>query len=242
MPLDVTILYYDISCAPGSFLMKVLLDLAASVFGVITVCLLIDAFTPFKVKLEHRAITRKKRYQSIGVAAATAVVTVTAFSVLVAGWVTPSASPQPSHPSESSSAQGNITFQEPQDGDHVEECPKVVEGYGQIPAGKRLWIVVVPDVSEPPKQYWIESEAKSDGPDHWIAASAVSISGPDDSGVAYIYAVLLDKQWAQYFSFGNAKENFYSSSLPPTDSPIAGPLTVIRIAEPGGKSCHSGAV
>lgn len=230
--------------------MKVLLYLVAAIFGVIAAGLLNVAFTPFKVKMERRGITSRQRYQAIGLAAAAAAVTVTALSGLAAGWAAPSASPQPSqpsaspqpsHPSESPSAQGNIVFQEPQRGDHVLECLKVVEGYGQIPPGKSLWIIVAPDASEAPRQYWIESEARNDSPDHWIATSAVSISAPDDSGAAYIYAVLLDKQWSQYFSSGDAKAMFYSSSLPPTDSPVAGPLTVIRIAEPSGKSCHSGA-
>jgi hypothetical protein len=230
--------------------MKIFLYLIAAVFGVIAAGFLIVAFTPFKVNLEHRDITSRRRYQAIGVAAGNAAVTVAALVGLAVGSAAPSASPLPSRlsasplpsrPSESPSAQGNITFQEPQDGDRVLECLKAVEGYGQIPAGKGLWIIVVPDASEPPLEYWIESEAINDSPDHWITTSAVSISIADDSGVANIYAVLIDKQWSQYFSSSNADAMFHSSSLPPTDSPVTGPLTVIRIAEPSGKSCHSGA-
>lgn len=151
--------------------------------------------------------------------------------------VTVTASQQATKPSL---VKSDITFQEPQDGDRVRQCP-IVEGYGQIPAGETLWIVVVPDTSEQPRQYWIESRAKMDGPDHWHAVDAVSIDTPKTSGVnASIYAILLDRRWGAYFSSSTAEGNFYASSLPPTDSSVAAPMTVTRVADPGGKSCLSG--
>ena len=141
--------------------------------------------------------------------------------------------------SDLSQAKSHITFQDPQPGDHVKQCPRV-DGYGQIPASEGLWIIVVPNTAEQPKQYWIESPAKMDGPDHWSAADPVSIDAPKANGVnADIYAVLMDKRWSNYFAGSSAEGNFSASKLPPSTSVIAGPVTVTRIAEPTGRSCRS---
>ena len=138
-----------------------------------------------------------------------------------------------------STAKSRIAFLRPQDGDHVKQCP-AIEGTGQIPADKGLWIVVVPDTAAQPRQYWIESPAEMDGPDHWTASGPVSIDKPKVSGVsAYIYAVLIDKGWSDYFTKSTAGGDFSAQSLPPSGTTVAGPVTVTRVSEPGGQSCNS---
>ena len=71
----------------------------------------------------------------------------------------------------------NIRFVDPQSGELVKQCPRI-DGTGNIPAGYGLWIIVVPDTSMQPKQYWIESQAKAKGADFWAAAESVSIGDP----------------------------------------------------------------
>lgn len=152
---------------------------------------------------------------------------------------TPDSPATPSPDSPAAVTESQIAFLRPQNGDHVKQCP-VIEGSGQIPSNKGLWIIVVPDSTANPKQYWIESPAKMDGPDHWSASDPVSIDSPKSNGVdAYIYAVLLDKKWSDYFAASSAEGNFTAQSLPPTETTAAGPVTVTRVAEPGGQSCHS---
>lgn len=138
-----------------------------------------------------------------------------------------------------STSTSTIAFLDPQNGAQVKECPKI-DGTGRIPPNMGLWIIVVPDIAATPKAYWIESQAKSTGSDSWSAASPVSIGPPDESGRnAYIYAVLLDKDWSAYFAKSTADAQLWATLLPPHSSPAAGPVTVTRVAEPSGASCNS---
>ena len=138
-----------------------------------------------------------------------------------------------------STSTSTIAFLDPQNGAQVKECPKI-DGTGRIPPNMGLWIVVVPDIAATPKAYWIESQAKATGPDSWSEASPVSIGPPDESGLnAYIYAVLLDKDWSTYFAKSTAGAQLWATVLPPHSSPASGPVTVTRVAEPSGASCNS---
>jgi hypothetical protein len=130
-----------------------------------------------------------------------------------------------------------ISFLDPQPGDHVKQCPRI-DGVGAIPPGDGLWIIVVPDVSTVPRSYWIEAQAKSDGPDHWTAADSVSIGNPSTNGInADIYAVLVDKKWSDYFGVSTAEGTLSATSLPPTSAAgTIGPVTITRVAGTG--SCH----
>jgi hypothetical protein len=128
-----------------------------------------------------------------------------------------------------------IVIQTPRSGDKVKQCPQI-GGAGHIPAGYGLWIVVVPDISQQPRQYWIESSAAPDGPDHWSATSSVSIGAPATSKTnAYIYAILISQQWSSYLAHSTVEGNFWAKSLPPTIA-VAGPVTVTRTA--GAGFCH----
>jgi hypothetical protein len=214
------------------------------IFALITILFIIGAIAPFKLKMERRPGTASSRRKVIIAAASTGIVAVTAIGVLSAGALTHSSSSAPtgqhqSHASGISAAESSIAFLRPQNGDHVKQCP-AIEGSGQIPASKGLWIIVVPDSAERPRQYWIESQAKMDGPDHWSTIDPVSIDAPGSNGIdAYIYAVLIDKKWSRYFAASTAGGNFSAQYLPPTETAVAGPVTVTRVAEPGGQSCHS---
>jgi hypothetical protein len=149
-----------------------------------------------------------------------------------------SASPSPAV-STSSATESQITFLQPATGADVKRCP-AVGGSGQIPADEGLWIIVVPDIAAKHKHYWIESPAKMDGPDHWSATNPVYIGSANTAGVdADIYAVLLDKNLSDYFAASSAEGNLSARSLPPTATIVAGPVTVTRVADPGGKSCQS---
>jgi hypothetical protein len=141
-------------------------------------------------------------------------------------------------PSTSTST-STVAFLDPQNGAQVMECPKI-DGTGRVPPNMALWIIVVPDIAATPKLYWIESQAKASGPDSWSAASAVSIGPPDENDRnAYIYAILLDKDWSAYFAKINPDAQLWATLLPPHNSPAAGPVTVTRVAEPSGASCKS---
>ena len=136
-------------------------------------------------------------------------------------------------------ATSGLSFRSPQDGARVKECLQV-SGAGSIPSGMVLWIVVVPDISATPESYWLESRAVPSGRNSWAAESKISIGPPDSSGVtAYIYAVLLDKQWSDYFeaSSADAKPILYAPLQPPHSGAVVGPVTVTRVAEPSGASC-----
>jgi hypothetical protein len=147
------------------------------------------------------------------------------------------ASPSPAVSSASATA-NQIRFLQPQNDEQVKRCP-VIDGSGQIPADEGLWIIVVPDPTAKHEQYWIESPAKMDGPEHWSATERVYIDSTNSIGVnAYIYAVLLDKKWSDYFAASSAEGNLSARSLPPTATIVAGPVSVMRVADPGGQSCH----
>lgn len=214
----------------------------AIIFALVAILLVIDAIAPFKLKMERRPGTASSRRKVIGAAAATGTVAVTAIGALSTGALAPSSSDasigqHQSHAPGISPAKSGIAFLRPQNGDNVKQCP-AIEGSGRIPAGKGLWIIVVPDTAEQPKHYWIGSQAKMDGPDHWSVVHPVSIDDPDSHGLnAYVYAVLIDKKWSQYFAASTADGNFYAQYLPPTETAVAGPVTVTRVAEPGGRSC-----
>lgn len=129
----------------------------------------------------------------------------------------------------------DINFLDPQPGDFVKQCPRI-DGTGRIPAGYGLWIIVVPDTSMQPKQYWIESQAKAQRPDYWTAVESVSIDGRAVKKPisADIYAVLLDQEWSNYFAVSSATGNFSATSLPPTASRgIIGPVPVTRVSGTG---------
>jgi len=150
--------------------------------------------------------------------------------------------PTPGHSLRSSStplpaASSGIRFLDPQPGDLVKQCPRI-DGAGVIPQGYGLWIIVVPNTNMVPKMYWIESQAKSDGPDHWTATDSVSIDKPSTTGInADIYAVLIDKKWSDYFAVSSANGNFSATSLPPSSVGGGfGPVTVTRVS--GAGSCH----
>jgi hypothetical protein len=134
-------------------------------------------------------------------------------------------------------ANGRIGFLDPQPGELVKQCPRI-DGFGVIPPGDGLWIIVVPDTNTAPTSYWIEAQAKSDGPDLWTAADSVSIGNPSTKGInADIYAVLIDKKWSDYFAVSSAEGNFSATSLPPTTAAgVIGPVTITRVAGTG--SCH----
>jgi hypothetical protein len=143
------------------------------------------------------------------------------------------------HPSvgATSLASSNIRFLDPQNGALVKQCPQV-DGTGVIPPGYGLWIIVVPNTNVESKEYWVESQAKADGPDHWSAINSVSIGSPATSGTdADIYTVLIDRKWSNYFAVSSASGNFDDNSLPPT-SPggIEGPISVVRVS--GAGFCH----
>ena len=129
----------------------------------------------------------------------------------------------------------HIRFQDPQPGGLVKQCPRI-DGTGTIPAGYGLWIIVVPDTSMQPKQYWIESQAKAEGPDYWAAAESISIDGPSIKKPisADVYAVLLDRKWSDYFAVSSATGSFSATSLPPTVAGgVIGPVTVARVSGTG---------
>jgi len=151
----------------------------------------------------------------------------------------PAAESRGGPPPSTSTSTSTIAFLDPQNGAQVKECPKI-DGTGKIPPSMGLWIIVVPDIAATPKLYWIESQAKANGPDSWSTASPVSIGPPDENGLnAYIYAVLLDKDWSAYFAKSTADAQLWATLLPPHSSPAAGPVTVTRVAEPSGASCNS---
>jgi hypothetical protein len=139
-----------------------------------------------------------------------------------------------------------IAILHPQNGALVKECPKI-DGTGTIPPNMGLWFIVVPDAAAKPKAYWIEAQAKRNGPDSWSAASPASIGPPDANRVdAYIYAVLIDGRWSTYFAKSTAafakstaEPKLWATLLPPHNTPAAGPVTVTRVAEPSGASCNS---
>jgi hypothetical protein len=142
-------------------------------------------------------------------------------------------------PTATSTATSGLSFRSPQNGARVKQCLQV-SGNGSIPPGMVLWIVVVPDISATPEQYWLESRAVPSGRNSWAAESKISIGPPDSSGVtAYIYAVLLDKQWSDYFEASSAdyQPSLYAPLQPPHSGAVVGPVTVTRVAEPSGASC-----
>ena len=89
-----------------------------------------------------------------------------------------------------------------------------------------------------PKQYWIGGQATADGTNFWTANSSVSIDNANTSGLnADLYAVVLDKQWSDYFAVSSAEGNFHATILPPTiKDGVIGPITVTRISGTG--NCH----
>lgn len=89
-----------------------------------------------------------------------------------------------------------------------------------------------------PQQYWIGAQATADGPGFWSVNSSVSIDNASTSGVdADLYAVILDKQWSDYFALSSAEGNFDATALPPTvKGGVIGPITVTRIS--GSGTCH----
>src|SRR5450755_595925 len=134
-------------------------------------------------------------------------------------------------------ASSDIGFLDPRNDALVKQCPQI-DGTGVIPPGYGLWIIVVPNTNVESKEYWIESQAKADGPDHWSATNSVSIGSPTSSGInADIYAVLIDGKWSDYFAISSASGNFDATSLPPTPpGGIVGPISVTRVS--GAGFCH----
>lgn len=145
---------------------------------------------------------------------------------------------EPGHGLNSSQKQSpvkiNISFLDPQSGQSVKQCPRI-DGMGKIPSGYGLWIIVIPNTNMSPKLYWIESQAKNEGPDYWIATDSVSIDGPATAGLnADVYAVLIDRKWSNYFAVSSANGSFSATSLPPTVAGgIIGPVTVTRVSGTG---------
>lgn len=132
-------------------------------------------------------------------------------------------------------AANSIVIQDPRSGAKVKQCPQI-SGTGKIPVGYGLWIIVVPDTSQQSRQYWIESSASADGPDHWSATSSISIGSPNTSKTnAYIYAVLINRQWSGYLAHSTVEGSFWAKSLPPNIA-VAGPVNVTRVAGTG--TCH----
>ena len=128
-----------------------------------------------------------------------------------------------------------IRFLDPQPGGLVKQCPRI-DGTGRIPAGYGLWIIVVPDTSMKPKQYWIEAQAKPAAPGYWAAAESVSIDSPSVRKPinADLYAVLVDRKWSNYLATSSATGNFSAASLPPSVvGGVIGPITVTRVSGTG---------
>jgi hypothetical protein len=141
----------------------------------------------------------------------------------------PSASPSPiAH---------NIVVTEPGPSQSVPECVRV-KGTGDIPAGTGLWVFVGFHIGEPDVQYWVVQRAKRTERNKW-AAYPVSIGGPTDSGPgATIHVVLVDRITDNYLANSNGYGVFWSRELPPSAQPAADPIPVVRVLEPGGKSCQ----
>jgi hypothetical protein len=214
----------------------------AATFTVATAAFLLTLVTPFKVKFERITRSAEKRKAAVIAAAGTGAVAVTCFGLLLSGTVTPASPGQPA-PSRTPGASPSLTasaiaFDEPRNGDQIKQCPKI-EGTGIIPAGKGLWIVVVANSAERPKQYWLVSPAEMDGPDHWSTAHAASVGDPGMQGEkSEIYAVLIEKTWSDFFTKSNVAGAFSAQGLPPTADVIAGPVEVSRVADPHSQSCH----
>jgi len=238
---------------PGGDVVKgILTDLLvvlAIAIGLTAVVFVIDAASPFKLVRRQwvddqgqETADKRRQRRSLKIASSALVVGVTVVGALYAGVVAAPGSNAVSPANHKSTGHRathhvDVRFLRPQDGSLVKECPPVT-GSGQIPADMGLWIVVVPDTSEKPKQYWIESQAKMDGPGHWSAISPVYIDARNSNGVkAQVYAILLNQDWSNYLAASTSPGGFFATQLPPGS--VIGPVNLVRVADPRGASCRS---
>lgn len=134
-----------------------------------------------------------------------------------------------------------VTIVFPTDGAQVTACTPVKMS-GDVPDDRELWVFVGFDSTRPTApsdvQYWVTDQAvRQAGYASWVA-DRVGIGGSEKAGLkAQIFAVLLPKEWSDYFKAGNAQGQLHSPKFPP-GAIVSRPVDVIRDADPGKASCN----
>lgn len=128
----------------------------------------------------------------------------------------------------------------PTDGALVSACTPVKMS-GDVPAGRELWVFVgfaaTKPTAQPDMEYWVTDHAvQQAGYASWLA-DRVGVGGTERAGLkAQIFAVLVPKEWSEYFEQGNAQGKWHSLKFPP-GAIVSRPVDVVRTADPGKVSC-----